>query len=313
MYESHFHLSEKPFSLQPDPSFLYLGRGHARALAILRYGLLNLAGFTVVTGEIGCGKTTLIRYVMEELGNSLTVGLISHTYPSFSDLLRWILYSFGEPSDSHDPIALYKTFVEFLAEQQRIGKRTVLIIDEAQNFDAKTLEELRMLSNVNVDKDQLLQMVLVGQPELRKTLNLPQLKQFAQRIAVGYHLKPLDAADVTAYIQHRITQVGGQPGLFTAGACDAVYAYTEGVPRLINVVCDTALVYAFSEEKDAVDKATIEAVIKDRAESISLPGEEDEAEDTSQVEAAQPTRDDAAVEKERRNHGLLRSLFGRDD
>ena len=203
MYELFYGLKEKPFSLLPDPDYLYLSRKHKMAVTLLEYGILNQAGFCVVSGQAGTGKTTLIRYILNLFEDNINVGLLSNTHESFDELLSWILLAFDLDYAGKDKTELYQTFVDFLIEQYSRNKHTVLIVDEAQNMSPQTLEELRMLSNINSEKDQLLQIILVGQPRLLENLSRPDLKQFAQRVSVDYNLVPLDATETCAYIQHR--------------------------------------------------------------------------------------------------------------
>lgn len=264
MYENFYGLSEKPFTLLPDPTFLYLGKKHRMALTMLQYGMVNNAGFSVVTGEIGSGKTTLIRRLLDDMEDDTTVGLISNTHQSFGDLLQWVLMSFSLDYKGKEKVELYETFVNFVVDEYAKNKRTVLIIDEAQNLAVETLEELRMLSNINADKNQVLQLVLVGQPELKATLMLPSLKQFAQRISVSYHLEALTSQETVDYIHHRLAVAGGDASVFPESACSMVWYYSRGVPRVINSICDTALVYGFAEQVEAIDGAVIKDVVRDR-------------------------------------------------
>lgn len=264
MYESHFGLQERPFSLLPDPSFLYFSEKHRMALALLEYGLSNQAGFTVITGGIGTGKTTLIRHLLNNMAQDVTVGLITNTHRSFGELLQWILLAFNLPHRDKNKVEMYHIFVDFMIAEYANNRRTVLIVDEAQNMAAETLEELRMLSNVNADKDQVLQIILVGQQQLRDTLRRPDLVQFAQRIAVDYHLTPLTAEETRAYIHHRINVAGGNPLLFTDPACAAVHRHSNGVPRLVNLLSDIALVYAYAEQRDEVDAELVEDVAREK-------------------------------------------------
>ena len=192
MYEAFYGFREKPFSIIPDPSFLYFSTKHQMAFDLLEYGLMNQAGFNVITGEIGTGKTTLIRHLLGQMGPDTTVGLISNTHRSFGELLQWILFAYGLEYRGKEKVEMFHTFLDFMMEEYAQNKRTVLIVDEAQNMAPETLEELRMLSNVNADKDQILQVILVGQAQLRDLLRRPDLEQFAQRIAVDYHLEALD-------------------------------------------------------------------------------------------------------------------------
>ena len=267
MYEAFFGFREKPFTLLPDPAFLYLGKKHSAAYSMLEYGILNHAGFTVVTGEIGCGKTTLIRHLLNHLEQDVTVGLISNTHKSFGELLQWVMLAFGLEYRGRNKVRMYQAFTDFLIGEYANNRRTVLIIDEAQNLKPKTLEELRMLSNINADKHQVLQLILVGQPELRTMLRKPELAQFAQRVAVDYHLGALNREETSEYIKHRLSQAGGKSGLFTNQACNLVYDSTDGIPRLINVLCDTALVYGYAELRKRISDAQIVAVLADKATS----------------------------------------------
>ena len=273
MYESFYGFKEKPFSLLPDPAFLYMSEKHRRALAMLRYGIMNEAGFTVITGEIGSGKTTLIRLLLNEINSdyTTTVGIVSNTHRTFGELLEWVLLAFKLEYRGKKKVELYQTLAEFIAKEYSQGRRTVLIIDEAQNLDAEALEELRMLSNINADKNQLLQLILSGQPALQEILRLPELHQFAQRIAVAFNLKTLNLEETWQYIRHRIQTAGGDPNLFDTKACAAVYFYTRGTPRLINVLCDTALVYAFGEQKQRVDADLVCEVVQEKVREGILP------------------------------------------
>ncbi len=265
MYESHYGLREKPFSLLPDPDFLYLGKNHGMALTLLEYGLMSQAGFTVITGEIGSGKTTLCRQLLNQLGDEVTVGLISNAQRSFGELLQWVLLAFGLDYQNKGKVELYQAFSDFLIEEYAKNHRTVLLIDEAQNLGAETLEELRMLSNINADKHQVLQMVLLGQPELRATLRRPELEQFAQRISIDFHLERLNEEETRAYIRHRLEVAGASPELFTDEACRVAFILSRGTPRIINRVCDLALVYGFAEQKDRIGADIMREVALDKA------------------------------------------------
>ncbi len=273
MYQTYYGFIEKPFSLLPDPGFLFLSSGHRQALSMLEYGMMNQAGFTVISGEIGSGKTTLIRQLLSqlELDHEVTVGLVSNTHQSFGELMQWVMLAFGLEYSGKNKVEMYQLLAEFLAKEYGGGRRTVLIIDEAQNLSPEALEELRMLANINADKDQVLQIVLVGQPGLRDMLRRPELEQFAQRIAIDYHLDTLDIKGTCEYIRHRIVVAGGAPDLFEATACVAVHYYTKGTPRLINVLCDTALVCGFAEQKEFIDADLIHDVVRDKTVGGILP------------------------------------------
>jgi general secretion pathway protein A len=271
MYEVFYRLKEKPFSLLPDPSYLYLSEKHQMALTLLEYSLLNQAGFCVISGVTGAGKTTLIRHLLNQFGNDVAVGLITNTHQSFSDLLRWILMAFNLDYNSDSKPQLYQTFVNFLIEQYAKNRNTVLIVDEAQNMSVETLEELRMLSNINADKDQVLQIILVGQPGLRDKLSRADLEQFAQRIAVDYHIEPLNAEETRNYIRHRLTIAGGDPELFEDDAAQSVYRSSSGIPRLINLLCENALVYGYAESVSRISARLVEEVARERQSHGLLP------------------------------------------
>ena len=264
MYESFFGLKEKPFTLLPDPEFLFLSSKHQRALVMLQYALMNKAGFSVICGDIGAGKTTLIRHLLNEINDDVTVGMISNTHKAFGDLLSWVLEAFGLPSDGKSKAQMHREFTDFLIQQYAANRHTVLIVDEAQNMDEDRLEELRMLSNVNADKNLVLQVILAGQPGLRDMLRKPELTQFAQRISVDYYLDSLSHEETCTYIQHRLDIAGARQQIFTPSACDAVYRYSGGTPRLINMLCDTAMVYAFAEQVKTIDARLIEDVVREQ-------------------------------------------------
>ena len=270
MYEAYYGLREKPFSILPDPNLIYWGRNHRLAFAMLEYGVMNNAGFTVITGEIGCGKTTLMRNLLRTLGDQLTIGLITSTPHGKADLLQWVMMSLNQPFDDSYP-ALFKQFQLFLHEQYSSGRRTVLIIDEAQNLGWESLEELRMLSNINADKDQYLQIILIGQPQLKDLLRSPQLLQFAQRVSSDFHLKPLSPNEVGEYIDYRLRAVGAQAQLFSDEACRIVANASQGIPRTINILCDTALVYGFATSAEWIDADLVRMVIQNKTEFGVLP------------------------------------------
>jgi len=264
MYEQFFDLQEAPFALLPDPSFLYLSKDHAMALTLLRYSILNKQGFTAITGEVGSGKTTLINRIIDELDDSITVGLINFTHNAFGELSEWVLMAYGLEYKNKSKVEIYDDFVKFLIDEYRHGRRVVLIIDEAQNMGAKMLEEVRMLSNVNAQKDYLLHLIIVGQPELRETLRLPGLRQLTQRISVFYHIGRLSLAETQDYVAHRLATAGGEPDLFSTDAINKIWQEAHGVPRLINTLCDLSLVYGFSSSSSTIDCDVVDEVLADR-------------------------------------------------
>lgn len=266
MYEEIYGLKEKPFSILPDPDFIYWGRTHILAYAMLDYGILNHAGFTVITGEIGCGKTTLVRHLLSKSGDDLNIGLISSTQDNASQLYRWILMAFNQPYKDQSDIDLYGQLQKYLGREHKKGRQSVLIIDEAQNYGIETLEKLRMLSNMNADKDQLLQLILVGQPQLKDLLRSPELTQFSQRVSSDFHIGPFDKHETAEYIRHRLKIAGCIHRLFTIGAAAEIHRASGGIPRVINIICDTALVYGFSINAMIIKKEIITNVIKDKSE-----------------------------------------------
>ena len=264
MYEEFYHLTEKPFTLSPDPSFLFLGKSHRRAMNILEYGVASDAGITVISGEVGTGKTTLLRGLISELGDDVTIGLITNTQRNFGDLLKWVLMSYDIETDETDPVKLYKIFVDFITREHRAGRRVLLIIDEAQNLGSDALEDIRMLTNINVDKNPVLQLILVGQPELLEMLKKKELRQFAQRVSADYLLQPLTFQETQKYIRHRIKVAGGADNLFALTAFATVYYHSGGIPRIINTICDMALVYGFADEAPKIRKEIVLDAIRDR-------------------------------------------------
>ena len=277
MYETHFGLREKPFSILPDPDLVYWGANHRMAMSMLDFGVLNNAGFTVVTGEIGSGKTTLVRCLLRRIDPSIRVGLISNTPRGREELLQWILLSLDQPFEEASFPKLFKRLRDYLLHQYVSRRRTVIIVDEAQNLDWESLEDLRMLSNINADKHQILQLILVGQPQLRDLLRTPELTQFAQRVSSDFHVRPLNPEEVENYINYRLHSVGSEFQLFTHEACTLVAHASAGIPRTINILCDTALVYAFASDLTYVDETLIQQVIDDKREfgvfPLTLPAE----------------------------------------
>jgi general secretion pathway protein A len=265
MYERHFGFTVKPFALTPDPAFLYASRQHAMALTMLEYGLESQAAFSLLTGDIGSGKTTLVRKLLRQLGDQVAVGLISNTHGRFKSIHGWALSALGVAPKGESDIAVYEALVDSFVHGYAKGRRTLLIFDEAQNLSIEALEELRLLSNVNSEKDLVLQILLVGQPELRAKLLRPELEQFAQRVSVDFHLRPLDRHETHAYICHRLEVAGGDADLFLPEAIEFMYARTNGVPRLLNQLGDFALVYAFADGRTTIDADLIAQVVRDRS------------------------------------------------
>lgn len=264
IYTAHFGLSERPFSLVPDPDFLFWSPQHKRAFAMLEYGILTRAPITLITGEVGAGKTTLLHHLLRSVGSDVRIGLIANAHGDRGELLRWVLMALGQgaaPGATY--VDLFAQFQAYLIEEYAAGRRVILIFDEAQNLSRESLEELRMFTNINSNKDELLQLVLVGQPELRDTIRRPDLTQFAQRVAASFHLPAMDAAMVRAYISHRLKVAGATYEIFSPAAADLVQQATGGVPRLVNQLCDLAMVYAYTKSQPRVSRLTVQQVLDD--------------------------------------------------
>jgi type II secretory pathway predicted ATPase ExeA len=265
VYEPFYGFKVKPFALLPQEEFMFLSRQHRMALDLLIYGLRNQAMFCVVCGDIGTGKTTLIRYLLSRHGPRLSVGMVTGVNGTYGELMQWILSAFGLEYRGLDKIGMQHALVEFLKRQETQGKRVLLVIDEAQALEAEVLEELRLFSNINAGRMTLLQTVLVGQLTLRDTLRRSAMRQFAQRVAVDYLLSPLDKDQTEAYIRHRLGIANpGREDLFTAEACDAIFAASRGIPRIINLLCDTALVYGYADQKQSIDAGTVSEMLADK-------------------------------------------------
>lgn len=277
MYERFFKLKSKPFALNPDPAFMFSSRQHSTALTMLEYGIESQANFCLLTGSIGSGKTTVLRQLLRMLGDRFAVGLISNTHERFASIVPWALSAFGIHAPKETDIAQHEALTDFVIRKYAKGSRTLLVIDEAQNLSIQGLEELRLLSNLNSEKDVALQILLVGQPELRGKLERPELAQFAQRVAVDFHLEALNMSDTRAYIQHRIKVAGGDPSLFQLDAMAMVHDRSGGIPRLINQLCDLALVYAFAEQQETVDAVLVRTVITERERGRGPPAGSGEA------------------------------------
>jgi type II secretory pathway predicted ATPase ExeA len=274
-----FGLQERPFTLLPDPEFIYWSKMHQRAYTVLEYGVMTYAPITVITGEVGAGKTTLVQKLLREFDDSTVVGLISNAQGGRGDLLQWALGALDIESDpTSDYVVKYQALQSFLIENYAQGRRVVLIIDEAQNLSREGLEELRMMTNINSGKDELLQLILVGQPELRDIISSYDMRQFAQRIMASYHLANMDAETTEAYIRHRLIHAGGTGDEFTRGAIALIHKYSDGVPRLVNKYADFSMVYAASADISRVDEMTVCEVISDGLFMLANGSHKDAAE-----------------------------------
>jgi general secretion pathway protein A len=265
MYESFYGLKEKPFNLLPDPDYLYMSQGHENAYTHLEYAIAENKGFAIITGEIGSGKTTLINFLLSKIQQNIRVGLINSTSVSPTQLMKMICQEYELEVDGRDKAEMLDLFHGFLLSQFSERNRVALIIDEAQNLTPRTMEEIRMLSNLDAEKNHLIQIVLAGQPDLRIRLQRKELEQFAQRVTVHCHLDPLDGEEVGEFIRHRLRVAGTENlDIFDKRAIEAIYTYSRGIPRLINILCDNALVYGYADELRVVDKKTIDNVINAR-------------------------------------------------
>ena len=262
MYLEHFKLNELPFRLSPDPAFLYLSKHHARAKAYMESTIWFTDGFVVITGEIGSGKTTLLETFLRELEKDVVVAQVAQTQVSPIEFLQAVLVQFGFQPFKMRKAELIATLNQFLVEQYASGRKVMLIVDEAQNLSNRVLEEIRLLSGVETTKEKVLRIILAGQPELNEKLDSPELVQLVQRIRLRFHLTALTPDETQGYILHRL-EVAGAHGrqLFTPETLPVIYRYTGGVPRLINTLCDTALLIAFSSGQDMVTTTELKAAI----------------------------------------------------
>lgn len=288
LYTKFFGLTERPFTLVPDPGFLYWSDQHKRAFSILEFGIMSRAPITLITGDIGSGKTTLVQQLIKKIDDNVTIGLISNAQGGRGELLQWVLNSLSVKADGTEGyVGMFQQLQEFLIQEYAQGRRVVLIIDEAQNLSSEGLEELRMLTNINTNKDELLQLILVGQPELKDIILKPNMRQLTQRVAASFHLVGMDEKTVAKYISHRLKVANGTGEEFTHHAQKAVYAATQGVPRLVNQICEFALLYAWSNESHKVTKEIIQNVLEDGvffgAESLSVDKPEKLSEDIDLV------------------------------
>jgi putative secretion ATPase (PEP-CTERM system associated) len=260
-YLNHFNLQEQPFRLTPDPDFIYWSKQHARAKAYMESTIWLADGFVVITGEIGSGKTTLLQSFLSELDDDVVYAVVSQTQLTPTQFLQAVLTEFGFKPFNKRKVELLDMLNMFLIEQYSNGKKVVLIVDEAQNLTHKVLEEIRLISGIETHKEKVLRIILAGQPELRDSLESPGLKQLVQRVRLRFHLGPLDRREMHEYIDHRLSVAGAKTRLFEEDAFETIHRYTGGVPRLVNTLCDTALLCAFADEKSTVGLDDVVAAI----------------------------------------------------
>lgn len=264
MYESFFKLKMKPFELLPNPEFLFMSRSHKRILSYLDYGIAERIGFILLTGEVGSGKTTVIRNLINKHIENVVLSKVFNTRVDSTQLIAMINDDFGLPVKDLDKISLLRSLNSFLIQQFRMGRKPVLVIDEAQNLTSDLLEEVRMLSNLETDSAKLLQIILVGQPELRQTLALPQMVQLRQRISINCHIDPLSRRETGEYIHHRLEVAGNRTAAtFHEDGVDLIFGCSRGIPRLINILCDFIMLSAFVEGTYIIRRSMVEDIVKD--------------------------------------------------
>jgi general secretion pathway protein A len=316
MYESFFRLTGKPFQLNPDPAFFFGSRGHRRAMAYLEYGLHQNEGFIVITGEIGAGKTTLVRNLLEGLDpRKVVAAQLVSTQIDADDVLRLVAAAFGVPGRNLDKAGLLLALETFLVSATAAGKRALLIVDEAQNLTPRAVEELRMLSNFQLEDHALLQSFLIGQPEFRNIMQGPEMQQLRQRVIASYHLGPLDSEETRAYVRHRLAHVGWDedPG-FDPDAFNAIYGHSGGIPRRINTLCDRVMLAAFLGEQHRISAADVAAVVAELQEeqlqsSVDLTMEQPFHESRRLLEPKGPGGGLAVAPEVAREIGQLSSNF----
>lgn len=277
MYEKFYGFKRKPFQLLPNPEFFFRSKNHDIALTYLEYGIYERAGFIVITGEIGTGKTTLLNYLLRTLKKDLPIVYLSQTFLTPEDFLRMVCQEFSLPYEGKGKSELIEIFGSFLVNEFKKDHYVIIILDEAQNLPFETLEEIRMLSNLDAGSENLIQIILVGQPLLREKLRSEKLRQLTQRIEVSYHLGPLDRDEIGDYIRYRIEKVEGpEKDLFTEEAINEIYDYSKGIPRIINSICHMCLVYGMADEVKKIDRSLVLNVIKDRSKWDLIPDEKQE-------------------------------------
>lgn len=314
MYETFYGLKEKPFNLNPDPDYFYMSPGHENVYTHLEYAIQESKGFVVVTGEVGSGKTTLINYLLCKIPETIHVGIINNTFVEPQELLKMICQEYELQVDDSDKTVLLTRFYSYLIEQYSRKERVILIIDEAQNLPETSLEEIRMLSNLESEKHHLIQMILVGQPQLKEKLQRKSLEQFVQRVTVYCHLDGLDKAQVEHYIHHRLRVAGADHlDIFDPEAIKALYKHSMGIPRLINTLCDAAMVYGYADEAKVIGRELIEAV----AQARELGGESKEGDTASgergRSEGQVPVLAASLVEELRDRIGALEKRLAAQD
>jgi len=309
MYENFYGLKEKPFQIVPNPSYLYMSPNHENALTYLEYGLMENVGFILLTGDVGTGKTTLVRHIMDQFETEKEIAVIFNTHVTTDELIYMILQSFDLEPEHGSKTKKLEIFYQFLIKKYAENEQVLLIVDEAQNLSDDALEAIRMLSNLQSDDQNLIQIMLVGQPELKDRLQQPDHNPLAQRIAVNFFLSGLSNTETRSYIAYRLEKAGGKPDIFNPEAIDMIYRASGGIPRSINLLCDAALVYGFGYELETIDPTVIEQVIKDKG-GMGLTAEAEKQKDpfSPYGEQGEQEGDDADGERIQRLEDSIQSL-----
>ena len=308
MYHKFYGFKKRPFRLLPDPDFLYRSKKHENALTHLEYGIFDRAGFIVITGEIGAGKTTLIKYMLRSMNSDIPVAFLAQTSLEPEELLRALCQEFSLDHGGKGKSELIELIGAFLVDRFKQGNYVILILDEAQNLPLESLEEIRMLSNLDADSESLLQVIFVGQPALREKLRRQELRQLTQRVEVSYHLEPLDLEEVKGYIRYRLERAGAaNTNIFDDGAMETIYQYSQGVPRLINSACHMCLVYGMADGVRNFDRDLIETALKERFILDFIP----ETEVSTEQDKMPAPPDSVEMEKTERTLGDLSTKMDR--
>ncbi len=291
MYTEFFQLSAKPFDLLPNPQFLYLSKGHRKALSYLQYGVQERAGFSLLTGEVGSGKTTLLRDIINKISSEMTLAMVFNTRVDGRQLIALINDDFGMKTEGKDKVQLLNELNDFLLQENTAGRQVIIIIDEAQNLCEEALEEIRLLSNLEADNFKLVQIILVGQPELKQIIARPSLRQLRQRISISCHLNPLNREEIEEYILHRLGTVGKRDCVsFEEGVFDAIFKFSGGIPRLINLICDFLMLSAFVEETRDIDMDMVHDAINELSFEEEYRAGAEERGETAPADNISPAR-----------------------
>ena len=278
VYAGFFGLRERPFNLQPDGRFMFWSPGHRTAFSMLEYSFSTFAPITVITGEVGAGKTTLIQHLIDLAPRKVRIGLISHTFGEQHSILRWILHALrAGPEGRVSELRRLDAFASLLKSEAEAGRHTLLIFDEAQNLSHRMLEQIRCLSNLNVAGEELLQVVLVGQPDLAPAINHDRMPQLAQRISVQFHLGGMSQESVESYVAHRMNVAGATRSIFSPAACALIHRESRGLPRLVNQLCEHALLCAYADGAAEIGPQLIETVVQARAQASAVDSAENGA------------------------------------